>query len=72
MLFITNFLKNNKLAYNSKTVYHFENYIGFQCYAVSNINDLAFKFLRKIVKCPLELQIFKSKRKKFYNSQFRF
>ena len=43
-LFITNFLKKNKLTFNSETFYHFTNYIGFQFYAISNLNHFAFSF----------------------------
>jgi len=72
MLDVTNFLTNNKLIYNSNTICHFKNYIGFQYYAVSNLNNLAFQFLKKITSNHLDLKIFKSKQKKFYSSQLRF
>ena len=72
MLYITDSLKNSKIVYNSNTVSHFKNYIGFQYYAVSNLNNLAFKFFEKINKCHLNFDTFKSKRKKYYNSQLRF
>jgi NADH dehydrogenase/NADH:ubiquinone oxidoreductase subunit G len=72
MLYITNFLKDNKIAFNSNAICHFENYVGFQYYAVSNLNNLAFRFLKKIAKCHLNITIFKPKRKKLYNSQLRF
>jgi hypothetical protein len=72
MLYVTDSLKNSNIVYNSNTVYHFKNYIGFQSYAVSNLTNLAFKFFEKITKCHLNFNTFKSKRKKFYNSQVRF
>lgn len=72
MLHITDFLKENKLVFNSNTVCYFENYIGFQYYAVSNLNNLAFRFLKKVVKCHLDLEVFKPKQKKLHNSQLRF
>ena len=72
MLYLTNFLKNNKLGFNSNTICHFENYIGFQYYAVSNLNNLAFQLLKKIDQSRLNEKVFKSKRKKLYNSQIRF
>ena len=72
MLYVTNFLKENKLVFNSNTVCYFENYIGFQYYAVSNLNSLAFKFLKKVTKCHLDLEVFKAKQRKLYNSQLRF
>ena len=72
MLYVTDSLKNSNIVYNSNTVYHFKNYIGFQSYAVSNLTNLAFKFFEKITKCHLNFNAFKSKRKKFYNSQVRF
>jgi hypothetical protein len=72
MLYITNFWKSNKSIFHSNTTRHFENYIGFRYYAISNITNLAFKFLKKITTYYLNLETFKSKQKKFYNSQFRF
>jgi len=72
MTYITNFFKNSRVIFNSATTYHFESYIGFQYYAVSSLNSLAFQFLNKITKFPLSVKIFKSKRKKLYNSQLRF
>jgi len=72
MLYITNFLKNNKVVFNSSTICNFENYIGFQYYAVSNLNNLAFQFLEKVASCHIDIKIFKPKRKKLYNSQLRF
>nr|YP_010131739.1 NADH dehydrogenase subunit 11 [Thalassiosira profunda]QPZ94107.1 NADH dehydrogenase subunit 11 [Thalassiosira profunda] len=72
MLFVTNFVKKNKIVFNSNSVYNFKNYIGFQYYAVSNLNNLAFRLLKKIAKCHIETSKFKPKRKRFYNSQLRF
>ena len=72
MIFMTSYLKNNKITYNSPLIYHFKNYIGFQYYAISNLNNLAFKLLKKINKCYLNISKFKPKRKKLYNSQLKF
>ena len=72
MLSITNFWKNNKLSFNSNTLNRFENYIGFQYYAVSNLTNLGFQLLKKITKSRLSLHRFKHKQKKIYNSQLRF
>ena len=72
MLFFTNFMKNNKLVFNSNTINRFENYIGFQYYAVSNLTNLGFQLLKRITECRLNVKIFKSKQKKIYNSQLRF
>ena len=72
MLYITNFLKNNKLVFNSNTICRFESYIGFHYYAVSNLTNLSFQLLRKIAQCRLNIKKFKFKQKKIYNSQLRF
>lgn len=72
MLYITNFLKNNKLVFNSNTICRFESYIGFHYYAVSNLTNLSFQLLRKIAQCRLNIRKFKFKQKKIYNSQLRF
>lgn len=72
MLFMTSFLGNNKLTFNSSTLSHFSNYIGFQYYAVSNLNNLAFSFLRAVVVHRQNTAKFKSKKKKLLSSQFRF
>jgi NADH dehydrogenase/NADH:ubiquinone oxidoreductase subunit G len=72
MLFITSFLKDNKITFNSNNIYHFKNYIGFQYYAVSNLNNLAFRLLKKVAECPLNISKFKPKQRKLYNSQLRF
>ena len=72
MLFMTNFLNDNKLAFNSSTFSYFTNYIGFQYYAVSNLNNLAFSFLKTIVGHCQNTVKFKSKKKKIFSSQFRF
>lgn len=72
ILFMTNYLKKNKITYNSRNIYHFKNYIGFQYYAISNLDNLAFKLLKKIEKYYLNISNFKPKRKKLYNSQLRF
>ena len=72
MLFMSNFLNDNKLAFNSGTLSHFNNFIGFQYYAVSNLNSLAFSFLRTMAEHPQNSIKFKSKKKKIFSSQFRF
>ena len=71
MLYVTNFWKNDRLVYHSNAIYHFENYIGFQHYAISNLNNLAFRFLEKITEYYFNIKNFKAKRKKIYNSQLR-
>ena len=72
VLYITNFLRRNKLGFNSSTIYCFENYIGFHIYAISNLTNLAFQLLKKVTKGNLNIKKFKQKRKKIYNSQLRF
>jgi len=72
MLFMTNFLNDDKLAFNSNTLSHFTNYISFQYYAVSNLNNLAFSFLKTIAGHHQNNIQFKSKKKKIFSSQFRF
>lgn len=72
MLYITNFFKNDKLVFNSNAIDRFENYIGFQYYAVSNLSNLGFQLLKRVTKCRLNLKKFKSKQKKVYSSQLRF
>ena len=72
LLFITNFLKSDKLNFNSNAICHFTNYIGFQYYAVSNLNTLAFSLLVTVVEYNQNTSKFKSKRTKIFNSQFRF
>ena len=72
ILFVTNFIKRNRIIFNSNSISHFKNYIGFQHYAVSNLNNLAFRLLKKITACHLETSKFKPKQEKFYNSQLRF
>jgi len=72
MLYITNFFRNNKLVFNSNAIDRFENYIGFQYYAVSNLSNIGFQLLKRVAKCRLDLKKFKSKQKKIYSSQLRF
>lgn len=72
LLFMTNFLNNNKLAFNSRVLSHFSNYIGFQYYAVSNLNNLAFLSLTTIAGHSQDTIKFKSKKRKLFSSQFRF
>lgn len=70
--YISNVFRNNKLVYNSNTPYHFKNYIGFQCYAISHLNNLAFQLLKKVKKPITNYLKFKPKRNKFFKSQLRF
>ena len=72
MLFFNNFLKNENLSFNSDTFCHFTNYIGFQYYAVSNLNNLSFQLFNKVSPFNLEVSKFKPKRKKLFGSQLRF
>lgn len=72
MLFMSSFLGNDKLTFNSNTLSHFSSYISFQYYAVSNLNNLAFSFLRTIAVHRQNTTKFKSKKKKLLSSQFRF
>jgi hypothetical protein len=59
-------------VFNSNTPYHFKNYIGFQYYAISNLNNLTFQLLKKIKKPITNSLKFKPKRSKFLKSQLRF
>jgi len=72
MLFLTNFLKNDKLVFNSNTIHRFENYMGFQYYPISNLTNLGFQLFKKVTKYFLIIKKFKLKKKKIYNSQLRF
>jgi len=72
MLHISDLLKNDRLVFNSKATSYFGSYIGFQNYAVSNLDNLAFQLLEKVNSYPLEISTFKAKREKLYNSQLRF
>jgi len=71
-LFLTNFLKNNNVAFNSNILYYFKNYLGFQHYAVPNLNNLAFSFFKAIIAYHPGIFKFKPKQSKIYNSQIRF
>lgn len=72
MLFMVNFFNDNKLTFNSNTLSHFNNYIGFQYYAVSSLNDLTFSSLKRIATHRHDAIRFKSKKKKVLSSQFKF
>lgn len=72
IFYLSNVFRNNKLVFNSKTPYHFKNYIGFQYYAISNLTNLAFQLLKKIKKPITNYLKFKPKRNKFFKSQLRF
>nr|YP_010208809.1 NADH dehydrogenase subunit 11 [Skeletonema grevillei]UBA16119.1 NADH dehydrogenase subunit 11 [Skeletonema grevillei] len=71
-LFLSNFLKDNKIAYNSANINQFKNYMGLQHYAVSNLNNLTFQFLKKVTQFHLESAKFKPTQKKLFKSQLRF
>lgn len=58
--------------FNSRNIRQFKNYAGLQYYAVSNLNNLTFQFLRKVTKFHLENLKFKSAQKKLFKSQLRF
>lgn len=72
MLFITNFYKENSVTFNSNNLSHFTNFIGFQYYAVSNLNSVAFSFLKTIMGHSHNTFKFRPKKQKLFNSQFRF
>ena len=72
MLFINNFLKNNKLSFSSNTVHSFANYVGFQHYAISNLNSAAFTSFKTIVNQSQKTFEYKPGKKKLFNSQLRF
>lgn len=72
LLFMTDFLKENKLTFNARVLSNFSNYIGFQYYAVSNLSNLAFSSLRTTaVHRPYTIK-FKFEKRKLFSSQFRF
>ncbi len=72
MLFLTNFYKDNGVFFNSNNLCRFTNFIGFQYYAVSNLNDMAFPLLKTIVGHSSYTFKFKPNKKKVLNTQFRF
>lgn len=72
LLFTEHFIKNNTLVFNCNNNYDFKNYVGFQYYAISSLNNLSFQLLRKVLKLSLNVYKFKSKRQKLFESQFRF
>jgi hypothetical protein len=72
IVFLTNFLKNSKIVFNSKNIHQFKSYVGFQYYAVSNLNNLTFQFVEKVTKFHLENLKFKPAQKKLFKSQLRF
>jgi len=72
MLFMTHFSNNNKISFNTNSIFHFRNYIGFHYYAISDLNILAFKLLKKFTTYDTILPKFKTKKKKLYSSQLRF
>jgi len=71
MLFMTHFSNNNKISFNTNSIFHFRNYIGFHYYAISDLNILAFKLLKKFTTYDTVLPKFKTKKKKLYSSQLR-
>ena len=71
IFYISNVFRSNKLVYNADTPYHFKNYIGFQHYPISNLNNLAFQLFKKIKKPSIECLKFKPKRNKLISSQLK-
>jgi hypothetical protein len=59
-------------VFNSNTPYHFKQYIGFQYYAISNLNNLTFQLLKKVKKPITNYLKFKPTRNKFFKSPLRF
>ena len=72
MLFIKGYLKNDKVTFNARNIDYFKNYVGFQFYAISTLNNVAFKLLEKATTHSLSDCNIKHGRKKFFNSQLRF
>jgi len=72
MLFITNFYKDNSVAFNSDNLSRFTNFIGFQYYAIANLNNVAFSFLKTVMEHSHNAYKFRPKKNKLFNSQFRF
>ena len=70
--YISNVFQNSKLTYNTNTPYHFKNYMGFQHYAISHLNSLAFQLFKKVKKPAINRLKFKLKRSKLINSQLKF
>ena len=69
---VENLISNTKLTFNCNNTYHFKNYVGFQYYAIANLNELSFYFLEKISEYNLNFKNFKIKRKKIFETQLRF
>lgn len=72
MLFLTHYYKKTNITFNSNKFSQYTNFIGFQYYAVSNLNNLAFSLLKTIVGYSKNTSTFKQRKKKLYNSQFRY
>lgn len=72
LLFINDFLKSNKIGFNSNNNSYYKNFIGFHYYAISNLNSSAFKLITNSNQPTLKLFKFKSTQKKLHNSQIRF
>ena len=72
LLFINDFLKSNKIGFNSNNNSYYKNFIGFHYYAISNLNNSAFKLITNSNQPTLKLFKFKSTQKKLHNSQIRF
>jgi hypothetical protein len=70
--FMTNFFKNDRIIFNSNTVRHFKIFVGFQHYAVHELNNLAFRLLEKITECDTNTKVFKPRQAKLFNSQLRY
>ena len=64
LLFINDFLKSNKIGFNSNNNSYYKNFIGFHYYAISNLNSSAFKLITNSNQPTLKLFKFKSTQKK--------
>lgn len=72
IFYTSNIFQSGKLVFNANTPHSFRNYIGFQHYATSNLNDLAFQLFKKIKKPTVKCLGFKPKRNKLFSSQLKF
>jgi hypothetical protein len=70
--YISNVFQNSNVIFSTKTPYHFKNYMGFQHYAISHLNRLAFQLFNKVRKPSINRLNFKLKRSKLINSQLKF
>lgn len=70
-LFIENFFTNSNITAKIDDTNRFKNYIGFQYYPTSSLNNLSFYLLEKISNYTLNTTQFKKSRKKLFASQFK-